>query len=81
MVYIKGGCFKPVVAAEDKSNYIDTLDQANKGNLKPFVQYLSGLVLAKTRECINFVKSMQEKTPDDLLSLRTLHRPRLGTVR
>jgi hypothetical protein len=57
MEYIRAGFFPPVVTAAGKPEYLDALDQANKGDLKPFVRYLSGLVIKKAMECIEFAKS------------------------
>jgi hypothetical protein len=56
MEYIRAGFFPPVVTAARKPEYLDALDQADKGDLKPFARYLSGLVITKTKECIELAK-------------------------
>ncbi|MDR1312853.1 MAG: Fic family protein [Deltaproteobacteria bacterium] len=58
MEYIKAGFFPPVVAVAGKQEYLDALSNADRGDLKPFVRYLSGLATAKTLECIAFAKSL-----------------------
>ena len=42
-VYIQRGEFPPVVPASNKPAYIAMLEEADKGDLQPFTQYLSGL--------------------------------------
>ncbi len=42
-VYIQRGEFPPVVPASNKPTYIAMLEEADKGDLQPFTQYLSGL--------------------------------------
>jgi hypothetical protein len=53
LLYIKAGFFPPIVKLGDKKNYIHALDQANDGDLKPFVFYLSGLVRTKLELCLS----------------------------
>ncbi|MDR1039759.1 MAG: Fic family protein [Deltaproteobacteria bacterium] len=54
--YIKGGFFPPVVTAAGKPEYIHALDLANKGDLQPFVRYLSGLVIKTTRQFMDLAE-------------------------
>ena len=44
-VYIQRGEFPPVVPASNKPVYIAQLEEADKGDLQPFAQYLSGLAI------------------------------------
>ncbi|MDR1313058.1 MAG: Fic family protein [Deltaproteobacteria bacterium] len=57
MEYIRSGFLPPVVTVACQPEYLDALDQANKGDLKAFVRHLSGLVKEKTLECVDFAKS------------------------
>ncbi|MDR1038726.1 MAG: Fic family protein [Deltaproteobacteria bacterium] len=68
MEYIRSGFFPPVVTADGKSEYLDALQKADRGDLKPFVRHLSSLVTKKTFECIDFAKSFSDGTnhPDDV---------------
>jgi Fic family protein len=61
-IYIKAGFFPPVVTAARKDEYIDSLDLADKGDLGQFVRYLSGLVVEKIRQCIDFANNLQYKS-------------------
>jgi fido (protein-threonine AMPylation protein) len=63
--YVRAGFLPPVVTAARKPEYLDALDQANKGNLKPFVRHLSSLVMEKTKECIAFAHVMQKTELSD----------------
>ncbi|MDR1038518.1 MAG: Fic family protein [Deltaproteobacteria bacterium] len=54
MEYMKSGLLPPVVTDKGRDAYIDTLDKANRGELQPFVRYLSGLAVKTMRECIAF---------------------------
>ncbi|MDR1038895.1 MAG: Fic family protein [Deltaproteobacteria bacterium] len=63
LVYIKAGFFPPVVKAAGKPEYIDALDKANNGDLKPFTRYLSGLVAKTTLRCIDFARRFPDGGP------------------
>lgn len=80
MEYIRAGFFPPVVTAAGKPYYLDALDQANKGDLKPFVRYLSDLVTMKSIECVKFASSMPDgiMPPEDSLRRPNSHRKRHG---
>jgi Fic family protein len=58
--YIRAGLPPSVVTVARKPEYLDALDQANKGDLKAFVRHLSVLVKEKTLECSDFAKSAGE---------------------
>ncbi|MDR1039340.1 MAG: Fic family protein [Deltaproteobacteria bacterium] len=64
IVYIRAGFFPPVVTATGKPMYIDALEAADRGDLKPFVRCLSGLVAETTRQCIAFAGSLSLGGPD-----------------
>ncbi|MDR1080841.1 MAG: Fic family protein [Deltaproteobacteria bacterium] len=62
--YIRAGYFPPVITAAGKPEYLDALQKADRGDLQPFVRYLSDLVTRKSLECIAFAKSF----PDGMIT-------------
>ena len=47
--FVKNGEFLPVIAAEGKPGYIDMLEIADDGDLRPFIRYLGDLATQSTR--------------------------------
>jgi hypothetical protein len=60
LLYIKAGFFPPIVKLSDKNNYINALDHANDGELKPLVSYLSGLVRTKLELCLSIYSELKD---------------------
>jgi hypothetical protein len=54
-LYVRAGFLPPVVTLKTRPAYLDALDLANKGDLKPFVDFLAGLVTARTEEGLVFL--------------------------
>jgi hypothetical protein len=61
LIFIERGYLPPVVTNIGKPAYIDALDAANTGNLKPFVDYLALLVVNKTRQCIRLYQDAKDE--------------------
>ncbi|MDR1036686.1 MAG: Fic family protein [Deltaproteobacteria bacterium] len=55
--YMRAGFLPPVISAVRKTEYIEALNLAGKGDLKPFVGYLSGVVISKIQGLIDSAKS------------------------
>ena len=47
--FVKNGEFPPVITAEGKPGYIDMLEIADDGDLRPFIRYLGDLATQSTR--------------------------------
>ncbi|MDR2141773.1 MAG: Fic family protein [Deltaproteobacteria bacterium] len=53
LIFLRAGFLPPVVTAQDKDNYLATLDLADKGDLQPFISYLASIVVAQTRRLLD----------------------------
>ena len=42
-VFVRNGEFPPIISAVGKRDYIDMLELADTGDIRPFVRYLAGL--------------------------------------
>jgi hypothetical protein len=52
LIFIRAGFLPPVVTLADKPGYLDALDRADSGDLKPFVDSLANPVVSRTRQCL-----------------------------
>lgn len=50
--YAKAGEFPPVITAQDKPSYIDSLEAADRGNCMAFVQYLGNLATLRSANAV-----------------------------
>ena len=57
-VFTRNGEFPPVVQAARKGEYIDMLETADEGDLRPFVRYLADLSEDQTRSALRSAESV-----------------------
>jgi Fic family protein len=66
LIFLKSGFLPPIVKLKDKRVYLNHLNQADKGDLKPLVDYFASLVISNTDKCLEFTKVVTKKQPKPL---------------
>ena len=59
-VFVRAGEFPPVIAMEQRDEYIANLEDADRGNLRPFVEYLADLSATTTASAIRMAGRVLE---------------------
>ena len=53
LILLKGGYFPAVIRLETKRKYLEALNQANQGNLEPFISFIADTVIATKQSVLD----------------------------
>lgn len=62
-VFVKKGLFPIVVGRDDRSRYIDCLEEADRGNLRPLVQLWNGLQRKSVESALSLSETVVSSAP------------------